>query len=112
MKMERQLAHPLPTSPFRSDVLNGRVVLITGCVHVRRCASSRVLITCGYVSVVLILILLFLFLPFHLFGFASGATGIGYGCAETFGKHGAKVAIMGRRKLVLEQAVARLVNQG
>lgn len=64
MKMERQLAHPLPTSPFRSDVLNGRVVLITGCVHVCRCASSRVLITCGYVSVVLILILVSLFLPF------------------------------------------------
>lgn len=66
MKMERQLAHPLPTSPFRSDVLNGRVVLITGCVHMCRCASSRVLITCGYVSVVLILILLFSFLSIFL----------------------------------------------
>jgi peroxisomal 2,4-dienoyl-CoA reductase len=62
---------PLPVSPFRGDVLAGKVVLITG-----------------------------------------GATGIGFGCATAFGKHGAKVAIMGRRKDVLDAAVQQLQGFG
>ena len=64
-------ASPLPTSPFRGDILAGKVVLITG-----------------------------------------GATGIGYGCAVQFGKHGAKVAIMSRRKPVIESAVKSLEAEG
>ena len=62
---------PLPLSPFRNDVLAGKVVLITG-----------------------------------------GATGIGYAIAETFGKHGCKVAIMSRRKKVIMDAVQKLRNRG
>ena len=61
----------VPTSPFRDDVLAGRVVLITG-----------------------------------------GATGIGLGCSETFGRHGAKVAILARRKEVIDLAVDHLQDQG
>mmetsp|Transcript_118016 Transcript_118016/g.252055 ORF Transcript_118016/g.252055 Transcript_118016/m.252055 type:complete len:331 (+) Transcript_118016:27-1019(+) len=66
-----QTATPLPVSPFRPDVLAGRVVLITG-----------------------------------------GATGIGYACSEAFGLHGAKVAIMSRRKEVVDEAVAKLKTMG
>jgi peroxisomal 2,4-dienoyl-CoA reductase len=62
---------PDPRSPFRGDILAGRVVLITG-----------------------------------------GATGIGYACAEAFGAHGAKVAIMSRRQKVIDGAVSRLQSQG
>jgi len=62
-----ETASPEPASPFRGDVLAGRVVLVTG-----------------------------------------GATGIGLGCCKAFGKHGAKVAIMGRRQQVLEDAVKEL----
>ena len=59
--MSSDVTTPLPSSPFRGDILRGRVVLITG-----------------------------------------GATGIGYGCAEAFGRHGARVAIMSRRRAVIE----------
>jgi peroxisomal 2,4-dienoyl-CoA reductase len=38
----------------------------------------------------------------------GGATGIGFSCAETFGRHGAKVAIMSRRKDVIDDAVGKL----
>jgi len=65
------IATPVPSSPFRSDILNGRVVLITG-----------------------------------------GATGIGLGCAETFGAHGCKVAIMSRRQEVVDGAVQQLRDNG
>jgi len=58
-------------SPFRADVLSGKVALITG-----------------------------------------GATGICYGIAEVFGKHGAKLALMGRRQNVLDEAVAKLKQEG
>merc|ERR1712184_18329 len=54
-------------SPFKPDVVQDKVVLITG-----------------------------------------GGTGIGYGIAECFGRHGAKVSIMGRRRQVLDDAVAQL----
>jgi len=64
-------ASPLPVSPFRPDILAGRVALITG-----------------------------------------GGTGIGYACSEAFGRHGAKVAIMGRRKEVLDEAVDSLAKAG
>jgi 2,4-dienoyl-CoA reductase [(3E)-enoyl-CoA-producing], peroxisomal len=62
---------PLPFSPFREDILAGRVVLITG-----------------------------------------GATGIGFSCAEAFGAHGAKVAIMSRRQNVIDAAVKQLKSKG
>mmetsp|Transcript_3122 Transcript_3122/g.7512 ORF Transcript_3122/g.7512 Transcript_3122/m.7512 type:complete len:324 (+) Transcript_3122:46-1017(+) len=42
----------------------------------------------------------------------GGATGIGYGCAEQFGFHGAKVAIASRRKAVIDEAVGRLKAAG
>jgi peroxisomal 2,4-dienoyl-CoA reductase len=42
----------------------------------------------------------------------GGGTGIGFGIATEFGKHGAKVAIMGRRKEKLDEAVKVLESQG
>lgn len=66
-----EVVSPLPRSPFRDDILNGKVVVITG-----------------------------------------GATGIGYGIAEMFGKHGCKVAIMSRRREVIDAAVAKLTQDG
>lgn len=54
-------------SPFKSDILKGKVALLTG-----------------------------------------GGSGIGFEISTQFGKHGASVAIMGRRKNVLDSAVAAL----
>jgi len=42
----------------------------------------------------------------------GGATGIGFGCCRAFGQHGAKVAIMGRRKEVCDEAVGKLGEMG
>lgn len=58
-------------SPFRSDILRGKVALITG-----------------------------------------GGSGIGFEIATQFGQHGASIAIMGRRKQVLDSAVATLRSLG
>ncbi|XVE48473.1 hypothetical protein DITRI_Ditri01bG0004800 [Diplodiscus trichospermus] len=58
-------------SPFKADVLKGKVALVTG-----------------------------------------GGSGIGYEISLQLGKHGASVAIMGRRKHVLDSAVAALHSHG
>ncbi|XP_028771808.1 peroxisomal 2,4-dienoyl-CoA reductase-like isoform X1 [Neltuma alba] len=58
-------------SPFKPDVLKGKVALITG-----------------------------------------GGSGIGFEISTQFGKHGASVAIMGRRKQVLDSAVSALQSLG
>ncbi|XP_077253422.1 peroxisomal 2,4-dienoyl-CoA reductase [(3E)-enoyl-CoA-producing]-like [Tasmannia lanceolata] len=58
-------------SPFKSDVLKGKVALLTG-----------------------------------------GGSGIGFELSAQFGKHGASVAIMGRRKQILDDAVSVLRSQG
>ncbi|XP_021299501.1 peroxisomal 2,4-dienoyl-CoA reductase-like [Herrania umbratica] len=58
-------------SPFKADIVKGKVALITG-----------------------------------------GGSGIGFEISTQFGKHGASVAIMGRRKQVLESAVSALQSLG
>ena len=58
-------------SPFKAEVLKGKVALITG-----------------------------------------GGSGIGFEISNQFGKHGASIAIMGRRKEVLDLAVSALHSQG
>lgn len=58
-------------SPFKQDILKGKLAVITG-----------------------------------------GGSGICFGIAEVFGKHGGKVVILGRRKNVLEEAVSKLQKQG
>lgn len=42
----------------------------------------------------------------------GGATGIGFGICESFGLHGAKIVIMGRRQEALDQAIAKLTAKG
>lgn len=42
----------------------------------------------------------------------GGATGIGFGICKTLGRHGAKIAMMGRRVDVLERAVKELKQSG
>lgn len=58
-------------SPFKPDVVKGKVALITG-----------------------------------------GGSGIGFEISSQFGKHGASIAIMGRRKQVLDDAVSALRSLG
>lgn len=58
-------------SPFRPDILKGKVALLTG-----------------------------------------GGSGIGFEIAAQFGKHGASVSLMGRRKSVLDAAVVSLRDLG
>ncbi|KAJ8493299.1 hypothetical protein OPV22_015020 [Ensete ventricosum] len=58
-------------SPFKADVLKGKVVLITG-----------------------------------------GGSGIGFEISTQFGRHGAAVAIMGRRRQAVDAAVAALRSEG
>lgn len=58
-------------SPFKADVLKGKVALLTG-----------------------------------------GGSGIGFEISTQFGLHGASIAIMGRRKQVLDSAVSGLCSQG
>lgn len=58
-------------SPFKAEILKGKVALITG-----------------------------------------GGSGIGFEISTQFGKHGASIAIMGRRKQVLDSAVSALHSLG
>lgn len=58
-------------SPFKGDIVKGKVALITG-----------------------------------------GGSGIGFEITREFGKHGAFVAIMGRRKSFLDSAVSSLRSLG
>ncbi|CAN0855068.1 Peroxisomal 2,4-dienoyl-CoA reductase [(3E)-enoyl-CoA-producing] [Linum grandiflorum] len=58
-------------SPFRPEILKGKVALLTG-----------------------------------------GASGIGYGISLEIGKHGASIAVMGRRKHVVDSAVSSLQSLG
>lgn len=58
-------------SPFRADVLKGKVALLTG-----------------------------------------GGSGIGFEISTQFGKHGASIAIMGRRKNILDDAISVLRSLG
>ena len=58
-------------SPFKGDVLKGKVALLTG-----------------------------------------GASGIGFEISRQFGIHGASIAVMGRRKSVLDSAVSSLQSLG
>ncbi|XP_068320605.1 peroxisomal 2,4-dienoyl-CoA reductase [(3E)-enoyl-CoA-producing]-like [Pyrus communis] len=58
-------------SPFKAEILKGKVALLTG-----------------------------------------GASGIGYEISVQLGKHGASVAVMGRRKHVIDSAVQALRSQG
>ncbi|KAL0300953.1 UNVERIFIED_CONTAM: Peroxisomal 2,4-dienoyl-CoA reductase [Sesamum calycinum] len=58
-------------SPFKADILRGKVALLTG-----------------------------------------GGSGIGFEISTQFGKHGASVAIMGRRRNVLDDAVSALQSLG
>uniref|UniRef100_A0A251V893 2,4-dienoyl-CoA reductase [(3E)-enoyl-CoA-producing] n=1 Tax=Helianthus annuus TaxID=4232 RepID=A0A251V893_HELAN len=58
-------------SPFKPDILKGKVALLTG-----------------------------------------GASGIGFEISTHFGKHGASIAVMGRRKTVVDSAVSSLQSLG
>ena len=58
-------------SPYRADIVEGKVGLLTG-----------------------------------------GGSGIGFEISAQFGKHGASVAIMGRRRNVLDAAVSSLQSLG
>ncbi|KAJ6316913.1 hypothetical protein OIU78_020076 [Salix suchowensis] len=58
-------------SPFKTNILKGKVALITG-----------------------------------------GGSGIGFEISAQFGKHGASIAIMGRRKQVVDSAVSNLQSLG
>lgn len=59
------------TSPFKNDVLKGKVTLVSG-----------------------------------------GGSGINFGIARSLGLHGSKIAIMGRRKEVLDKSVTKLQKDG
>ncbi|GAB2273648.1 hypothetical protein Dimus_035426 [Dionaea muscipula] len=61
----------MASSPFKPDILKGKVALLTG-----------------------------------------GGSGIGFEISSQFGKHGASIAIMGRRKQVLDSAVSALQSLG
>lgn len=58
-------------SPFKAEILKGKVALLTG-----------------------------------------GASGIGYEISVQLGKHGASIAVMGRRKNVIDSAVEALLSLG
>lgn len=70
-RSDKEISKMSLESPFKADILKGKVALITG-----------------------------------------GGSGIGFEISTQFGKHGASVAIMGRRKQVLDAAVSALRSLG
>jgi len=48
----------------------------------------------------------------HVALISGGGTGINFGIAATLGLHGSKIAIMGRRKEVIDKAVSQLASVG
>lgn len=51
-------------------------------------------------------------LTFQTVLITGGATGIGLGMSTAFAAYGANVAVMGRRKNILDEAVAKLASTG
>lgn len=75
-----------PVSPFRNDILKGRVVLITGGATGKY--SSIYIFIYTYIPYYYIYIYIIRLFPSSLF---QTPAGIGFGMCQCFGKHGAKV---------------------
>ena len=85
-------------SPFRADCAEGLVVLVTGYVHA---GSNPHLKDCSSHKSVA-------YRRRSICCLCSGGSGIGHGICEVFAAHGAKIAMFGRRKAVLDKACTSL----